>query len=200
MSVATIIDKVTTQEGTFSSSRTVTTDGRTIKDPSLGPAKPGTLSVRGSNTTGTVAMTTGHGLSTGRMDLFWDGGARYGVTGTVTGDNIAVASGAGDNLPVLTTAITVAVPQKEPFVVVAADMDMLLVGCPTGQNFPVWAIFLDGSDAVVASVYVSGSSDAYRWDSDNGAVTPFATNVASVYLSHGATDGNKSPLAVAYVN
>lgn len=200
MSTATIVDQVTTQEGTFKSSRVLASDGRWIKDPSLSVAKSGSLSVRGSGTAGTIAMSPGHGLTTGRMDLFWDGGGRYGVTGTVTGDNVAVASGAGDNLPPLTTVIRVTVPQLEDFPVVTADMQMLLVGCPTGQNFPVWAVFLDGSSAVVAAVYVENGSDAFRWDTDNGAPNPFASDVAEVYLSHGATDAAKSPIAVAYVN
>lgn len=200
MSTATVLDTVTTQDGTFKTSRVVVTDGRVIKDPAIGVAHSGILTTRTNNTQGVITMSPGHGLTTGRVDLFWAGGGRYGVTGTVAGDAVTLTVGAGDNLPLATTPIRVAVPQSEPFPVTAANMDMLLVGCPTGQNFDMWAIFLDVGAAVVAAVYVGSGSDAYRWDDANGATTPFASNVTDVYLSHGAIDGAKTPIAVAYVN
>lgn len=200
MSTSTITDQVTTQEGTFKSTRTIVTDGRIIKDPSLPVAKSGTLTTRTNNTDGVITLSAGHGLVTGRMDVFWVGGGRYGVTGTVAGDTVTLTVGAGDNLPVVTTAIRVAVPQLESFLVTAADMQMLIVGCPTGQSFDIWAIFLDAVAAVVAAVYVASGSDAYRWDVDNGAAIPFGSDVVEVYLSHGAIDAAKSPIAVAYVD
>jgi hypothetical protein len=74
----------------------------------LAVAKTGTLSTRTDNTVGTLTMTTGHGITTAAViDLYWDGGVRYGVVvGTVSTNSVPISLGAGDNLPIATTAIT----------------------------------------------------------------------------------------------
>lgn len=68
----------------------------------------GTLSVRGDNTSGQVTLASGHGIVTGQLfDIAWSGGARSAVVaGTVSGNNIPIGGGTGDNLPVQDTALT----------------------------------------------------------------------------------------------
>lgn len=72
--------------------------------------KAGTLSTRTDNETGTLTLGSGHGITTAAtIDLFWDGGARYGITvGTVSGTSVPIGAdnaGTGDNLPTQGTAI-----------------------------------------------------------------------------------------------
>lgn len=200
MSTVNVRNETATVEGTFKTQRTVTAAGKVVRDESVAAAKTGTLSVRGGNTTGTIALATGHGLATGTFDIYWNGGSRRGVTGTVTGDNMALTGGAGDNLPLLTTPMTVSTPLEGEFAVIAANLLTLVVAPGNSQNFAMWAVFLDDADAVVVAVYAGSSVDAYVWDSDNGATTPFASDIAKVRLSHGDSTSARNPLAAAYVS
>lgn len=89
----------------------------------------GTLSLRTSNSVGTVTAVNGnHGIGTGdKFDLYWNGGYRIScVAGTVSGTGIPIASsGAGpsDNLPIQGTVVTVS--KQVPFTI-ALTMDDLL--------------------------------------------------------------------------
>jgi hypothetical protein len=80
----------------------------------LPAAKAGTLSTRTNDTTGTLTMAGGHGITTGQIiDLYWAGGMRYGVVvGTVATNSVPISGGAGDNLPIATTVITASVQQN----------------------------------------------------------------------------------------
>lgn len=75
----------------------------------------GVLTTRTDNETGSLTMDdSGHGISTADViDLYWDGGARYGITvGTVSGTTVPIGaddSGTGDNLPTAATAIVASV-------------------------------------------------------------------------------------------
>jgi hypothetical protein len=44
-------------------------------------------------------FSPGHGQTTGVYDVYWDGGLRYGVTITVTGDTLALEGGTGTDFP-----------------------------------------------------------------------------------------------------
>ena len=74
----------------------------------LPAAKTGTLTTRTDNTDGELTMSASHGITTGAtIDIYWSGGSRYGVTvGTVATNAVPISGGAGDNLPIATTAIT----------------------------------------------------------------------------------------------
>lgn len=74
----------------------------------LATAQVGTLSTRTDDDTGVATLSTGHGIQEADVvDVYWSGGVRYGMTASVSSDDITVDGGAGDNLPVQSTAITV---------------------------------------------------------------------------------------------
>lgn len=78
---------------------------------SIAAAKTGTLSTRTDNDTGTLTMSSGHGITTGAtFDLYWvSGGVTYHqhtvTAGTVSGNSVPFDLGTGTNLPVQGTAI-----------------------------------------------------------------------------------------------
>lgn len=183
---------------TFQEQRTVTADGAVIKDPTLAAAKTGTLTTRTDDNTGTLTMAGGHGITTGqRLDVYWSGGARYGMTvGTVATNSVPIDGGGGDVLPAAATAITAMVPVLEDFVVEAADLAALLVGCAS----PAYAVFLESDNTLVKAAYIGGSTSSYQWDEDSAADNPFGADVAKVYLSHGYASGTRQVNAVALAN
>src|SRR5262245_45413696 len=88
-------------------------DGEAREQVTLVKGNAGTLTVRTDNDTGTItASSVSHTITTGMtVDVYWGGatpGVRRGMTvGTVAGTSIPIDLGAGDNLPVATTAVVV---------------------------------------------------------------------------------------------
>lgn len=64
-------------------------------------AQDGDLTTRTDDDTGVVTMDdAGHGIITGdKVDVYWDGGVRYGMDATVSGTAVTLDGGAGANLP-----------------------------------------------------------------------------------------------------
>lgn len=116
---------------TISASVPRESDGGDLRDISVPAGKVGQLTTRTDNETGTLTMDTGHGITTGAViDLYWDGGARYGITvGTVSVDSVPIGadnSGTGSNLPTNLTDIVASV-QVEFTCAIDGDALQLLV-------------------------------------------------------------------------
>jgi hypothetical protein len=109
--MATISKAVTLGGKSISGAVTVTPVTEDAGQATLVAAKTGVLGTRTDNNTGTLTMTTGHGLTTGLIvDIYWVGGVQRNVTlGTVSVDSVPFDLGVGDNLPIATTAVTVGV-------------------------------------------------------------------------------------------
>jgi hypothetical protein len=75
----------------------------------LPAAKAATGWTKTDNDTGVATLPAGHGIQTGdKVDVYWAGGCRYGMTASVSGNDVTVDLGAGDSLPASSTAVTVA--------------------------------------------------------------------------------------------
>jgi len=98
---------------------------------SLPAGNAGTLSTRTDANTGVVTLSAGHGVQTGnKVDVYWDGGMRYGMTATVSGNDVTIDAGGGDDLPdeseavVLTKQVTISLEfNSNNLVVIAAVAD-----------------------------------------------------------------------------
>lgn len=125
----------------------------------------GSLTTRTDDDTGVVTLSTGHGIETADVvDVYWSGGMRYGMTATVSGVEITVDGGAGDNLPAEDTAITAVVEQT------------------------TWEINFDGDDAqVVAVVYRNGADTGAKAHIDLQDATP--ATIEELDLVHEAVSG-----------
>lgn len=190
MSVSLKVSRGYTVAGkSFSGNRTINGDSAVLKDPgSVAAAKAGQLTTRTDNDTGTLTMSSGHGITTGaRLDIFWEEagvkGSRYGVTvGTVATNSVPIDAGAGDNLPTNLTNITAMVPLE--FEITVSSDEIVGACCYAGAqaNF----VFTDGSDAVQAVFQVDAAGDAAGWDTGEGTTSPFdSTTIVKLYMSHG---------------
>lgn len=189
---------VTALGRSFSFSKTVTADGAVTKEPPLPAAKAGTLSTRSGDTSGTLTLESGHGVASDtKLDVYWADGTRVNVTvGTVSGTSVPITSGSGDNLPAQGTAVTVMAPHEEEWVVTAANMTGLAVGC---SGTPCVARFVDSEDADVVTIVVNPGSQAYAWAEGMGD-NPITDDVAKVFLSHGSSAGVRRPTATAMID
>lgn len=208
MASATVTVSASVLDVSFVRAASPSAAGALTKDPSLAAAPAsGTLTTRTSNTAGTLTLQTGHGIITAaRMDLYWIDAmtgltaVRYGCTvGTVSGNSVPFTVGAGTNLPAANFAVTAVVPTQETFPAVYSALVGLFVTCVK----PCQAIFLDGSNAVVAAILTQGSAlrDGYVWESTNGVTNPFGTStVATVWMSHSDTANARQVIATALLN
>lgn len=94
-----------------------------VEKTAVAAAKTGTLTTRTDANTGTLTMSASHGITTGALVfIFWSGGSRRSVVGTVATNSVPIDLGAGDDLPIATTAVTVCVAVPEAMVLAGNDL------------------------------------------------------------------------------
>lgn len=164
--------------------RQVTGKQANVRRVSVAAAKIGTLTVRTDNDTGTATLVTGHGITTGaRVDVYWSGGSRRGMTvGTVATNDVPIDGGSGDNLPVITTALKVAIAQEELFAFSGDSIVALMVQSPQQGR----ATFVLASGSTTEELYrVLQAGSLYHWFTGNGDTNPVAGDtITKVFFSH----------------
>ncbi len=186
----------------FTNNVSVDADNGALTDKTLAAAKTGTLTTRTDANTGTLTMTSGHGITTGaKIDLYWSGGSRRGVTvGTVATNSVPIDLGSGDDLPAAATAVTAMVVNEETstWTLTGNNLTQLICGC----NKPFTVVLLDGSDAeLFAFVSTSPTGGCYFWESTSGVTNPLAGDtVAKVRTSHGDSTSSRSVVCIAGLN
>lgn len=178
---------------------TITDETAITANPTVPAGQDGTLSTRTDANTGVVTMAaSGHGIITGqRVDVYWEGGSRYGMTvGTVSGVTVPIDLGGGDNLPVATTAVIIGIATAAPFNVRAYDkMSALAMSTPVTGYF----VFNDGTDNQYAAKVTGGT--IFDWNADDVGSNPLGdvtTTTTTVYISHeDTTAANQQMQAVA---
>src|SRR4051812_43765099 len=103
----------------FNTTRQVSADVAAPFSVALAAAKVGQLTTRTDNNTGVLTMAGGHGILNGdRLDVYWTGGSRRGMSVTGVSTNlVTIDLGAGDNLPTNLTNVTAMVPDVETLAV-----------------------------------------------------------------------------------
>lgn len=166
---------------------------------SLSVAATGTLTTRTDNTTGTLTMAGGHGITTGaRLDLYWTGGSRRGITvGTVSVNSVPFSAGAGDNLPVATTAITAQVPTSESVIVTGSNVVSIGASLPLGGTI----VFAASDNTEIFAKVLTATNTAYAWASGYSGTNPLAGGaVAKVFLSQGSSAAGSTASSLVQYN
>lgn len=179
--------KATLQGVSYNSTIEKAADNVATFDADLAAAKTGALTTRTDNDTGTLTMAAGHGIATGaRLDVYWDGGCRYGMTvGTVATNSVPVDGGAGDNLPAAATEITAMVPDSEALVVTGNNAVGLLTST-TSQAQAVAVLATSGDVLIKACVMNEDGGNSYTYLSGDGQSNPVSGGaISKVFLSHG---------------
>jgi len=171
---------------------------------SLSAAKTGTLSTRTDNTDGELTMSASHGITTAAViDLYWTvagvPGVRYGVVvGTVATNAVPISGGAGDNLPIETTAITAVLPTTANVLIDGDNTKLIAVELKTTDASLRTAghvSFRDASADLIAELdLVTNVPRIY--DIEGGATNPFTGDVIT-YIQ--ASNGNSSTAATLQI-
>jgi hypothetical protein len=175
---------------------TETDTGLISHEVELSAGKSGTLSTRTDNDTGVCTIGTSHGITDADVvDVMWTGGARYGMTVTgYDGTTITVDAGAGDNFPLVSSAIVVSVQT-----VIDTDFDgdlmsMLVATCTT-------RVHLDFQENDGTSLYAVdiAAGDACEWTESSGVTVPITGDpVGQICVGNGAASAGTLKIAVLY--
>lgn len=168
-----------------------TADGGTPREVTIPIGYAGTLTTRTDDNTGTITLSGGHAITTGaNVDIYWSGGVQYDVTvGTVATNSMPFDSGIGNNLPIATTAVVVAVRQQ-----INVDLD--------GDNAQLVAIkqhYAQSSETAMSHVdFQDSASDEIAeidltanvpqvWDIAGGSSNPFTGDpITKCFVSNGS--------------
>jgi len=81
-------------------------------DTTVPAAKAVTDWVKTDANTADGNLVAGHGWTDGKFDVFWDGGGRYGLDGTIVTNALTLDGGEGDDFPASGNATVVVCPQQ----------------------------------------------------------------------------------------
>lgn len=181
-----------------SASKTVSATGASMERTTLNvpAAKIGSLTTRTDSDTGVATMNAGHGFATSdKLDVFWAGGSRRGMTATVATNAVTLDGGAGADLPATSTALTVMKPVSQP---VDLDGDAAVAVAAYGQRGG-YVAYLDSDAADIKAYGPLDQAGGDGWVTGDGGSNPLATKtVASITFSHGYTDVAEMRSRVAY--
>lgn len=129
-----------------------------------------------TSSTGTATLSSGHGLTSGTFDVYWTGGQRYGVSGTVTSNSLALTGGSGDNYPADGEATMVVCKQQIINTAIDGDaVSLLVLNSTVGAHLH----FLDGSAGSVWAKSLA-ANNTYSWYSTSGVANPLTGNPVTV--------------------
>lgn len=193
--------------GSISRSTPRTADGGGAIEVAVPVGQAGTLTTRSDDDTGIVTAGSGsHGISSSDViDLFWVGGARFGITvGTVSGTSIPIGgddSGTGDVLPASSTAVVVS-----PRVAfnAAIDGDALAaiaiqqVFLSTSETAESRVTLLDSGDSEIEGITLAANTPRL-FDITGGDTNVFTGNpITDGFISNGSTT-NAATLKILWV-
>lgn len=166
-----------------------TGDGSIGKEIALPAAKPVTAWVKTDANTAACNLPAGHAQTNGKFDVYWTGGQRLDVDGTITSDALALDGGSGTDFPA-TGNLTVTVC-KQLAINVSIDGDALHILAIrleyTDQNLASAGrvLFEDAAGDDIVSVNLTGNAAASVYDIDGGATNIFSGDpITGAQASH----------------
>lgn len=200
MSVSLSVTKTNSLGGkTFNESTTVTGDGAIVQELSVAAGSAGTLTTRTDADTGVVTVDdSGHAFAElDRVDLYWTGGARRGMSvSSVSVNGVTIDGGSGDDLPSQDTVVTLIEPTEVDAVVLGTNVNGIVLYTSQIGQF----VFADSGDSEHLAVELTAGK-AYSWTEGNGTTNPITgDSIAKVFVSHGGTSSATMRVGVLYDN
>ncbi len=163
---------------------------------SIAAAKAGVLTTRTDNDTGSLTMSSGHGIETGdRLDVHWvdaDGVncCRRGMTvGTVATNVVPIDGGVGDNLPAAAYTIAAMVPVSQDVTLDAAELRLVAASIAATSKGCIISLAdgtAIGDELACLKLNYGIWGDTLLWDGSRGATCPAGSDpITKVYVSHG---------------
>lgn len=165
-------------------------------DTGLLGGQAGTLTTYTDESNGVATLGADHGITqSSSVDVFWPGGLRYGMTAaTVSGPEVTLSGGSGDDLPSQDTEVIVS-PRTELVTAFAGDdVDAIAAWSDTRMHL----LFADSTDAALYARELVAGED-WHWITGRGLANPLAgMDVAKLFVSVGAATPGELKLGVQY--
>lgn len=168
---------------TIATQVTRSVDSASGLEPTMPAGKDVTSWVKTDADTAACNLPAGHGYTNGNFDVYWDGGRRYGVPGTIATNALTLDGGAGDDFPASATTGIVVTKQVQVNVGIDGDalsvlgLNMRSTGSISGSRGS--AAFYDAGDALIAQVDLPVAA----YDIEGGATNPFTGNPITYCLA-----------------
>ncbi len=137
----------------------------------------------------------GHALVTGKCDVYWDGGVRYGVDLTVATNALTLDGGTGNDFPESATEDVIVSQQVEiDFPVDGDNLKAIVVSCDQ-------ACHCDFQESDDTSIYAfSLEADAeWDWFDSSGVINELTGDAAGHIMASNASPTTAATLKIAYV-
>lgn len=171
-------------------SRTRTASGQISHEVSVPAAAAGSLKTRTGDDEGVFTLS-GHSLAVNDIiDVYWDGGLRYGMKVTaISGDDVTAGGlsgpGAGDVLPDEGTALTAGEQTPVDTDFDGDKLEMILIVSTARSHFD----FQDSGGASLEAQELT-AGEPWDWCTNIGVLNPLAGNpVDTLMLSSGDSSG-----------
>ena len=173
--------------------------GETNVEATLAAGTAGTLTTRTDNTTGTVTLPAGHGLTNGTYDVYWTvapAGVHRGMTAVITSNSMALTLGAGDNLPAAASPVVVCKQTILDFDSDNASLAMVVIM----QQGRASVQFQQTGGTAIKSLDLGkvngGDGEPYVWSVGTDVANPFGSAISQIAVSNGLASGtNKITVA-----
>jgi len=185
---ATLLENATIGGTLFTSSASYSDEGSlqfSVAAAQLNTPFAGVLSTRTDDNTG-VVTAAGHAFTDGMVvDVFWTGGVRYGMVVGSAATTFAIDGGAGDVLPVATTAITVCEQKKLDAAFDGDEMTVLAMSFSSDGK----ATICTSADVVLATFDLTAGI-SYIWHTAKSTTPVTGDPAAYIALTNVSTAGN----------
>jgi hypothetical protein len=170
----------------FNSYTTITGNNPEGREDTLTAAQAASSWVKTDADTAACNLAGGHGIITGKVNVFWTGGMRYGVDCTVTVNALALDGGTGTDFPASADTTVVISQQVSKTITFNSDeVALLRIICDKRAHVD----FQKADNTSLFAVELAANVP-YRWD--GAGTSPFSPEdpVAKVLVSCGeATAG-----------
>jgi len=143
--------------GSIAQSVIVTADQAIDVEVTLAAAKSVSSWVKTDANTAACNLASGHGQTDGKFDVYWSGGRRYGVDGTISTNALSLDGGSGDDFPASATTGVVVCKQTKINAAIDGDNVSLIAFCIDVAGSTGYGTRLTFYDAINAGGSAVGS-------------------------------------------
>lgn len=164
-------------------------DNEAAYSPVIPAGKTVTAWVKTDANTAGCNLPGGHGYSNGNFDVYWEGGRRYGVPGTISSNALTLDGGTGDDFPASATVGVVVCRQVQVNIVIDGDNLALFVAkahfADPAADAPAGLTLFDAEDDQIARLDLEANRLTVI-DVEGGDANPFTGDpIAYAFASNG---------------
>jgi len=133
----------------------------------------------------TCNLPADHGYVDGKMDVFWTGGRRYDVDGTIVTNALTLDGGTGDAFPASASAdVVVCTPIQINTAIDGDQVAMMIVNCTQRASL----YFEDADGDSIAHLDISAANEPYTWHDTSNLTNPLTGDpIVVCFASNGST-------------